>query len=134
MSMTNRREPRERSDRPANRHHNTPHHQPDNGHQPLPLDNHSSIWATLRSCRSGPIGATPRYRIRAKSKRLRNPVLANRELDKRRLSVLLASRRWRAEGPTWLLRIFVLPWLARLLRKSRESVRSDLTSPSQPPM
>ena len=47
MSMTNRREPRERPDRLANRNHiplgNT---NPDNRHQPLPLDNHPSIWAT----------------------------------------------------------------------------------------
>jgi hypothetical protein len=41
---------RGRPDRPASRNHiTTHHHQPDNGHQPLPLDNRSSIWATFRS-------------------------------------------------------------------------------------
>jgi hypothetical protein len=44
MSMTNRREPRERPGRLANRNHITPpsasHH---NGRQPMPLDNCSSI-------------------------------------------------------------------------------------------
>jgi hypothetical protein len=45
MSMTHRRETRERSDRPASRNHIN-HHQPDNGQQPLPLDKHPSIWAT----------------------------------------------------------------------------------------
>jgi hypothetical protein len=47
--MTNRREPRERPGRPTNRNHITPHHQPHDGHQPMPLDNRPSIWATIRS-------------------------------------------------------------------------------------
>jgi hypothetical protein len=47
MSMTERREPRERPDRPANRNHiSPPTDKPDNGHEPLPLDNRPSIWAT----------------------------------------------------------------------------------------
>jgi hypothetical protein len=46
--MTERREPRERPDRPANRNpnHRRTTTEPDNGHQPLPLD--PSIWATQR--------------------------------------------------------------------------------------
>ena len=37
------RDPPGRPDRPASRNHNNHHHQPDNGQQPLPLDNRSSI-------------------------------------------------------------------------------------------
>ncbi len=47
MSMTTRREPRERPGRLTNRNHtNHQHHQPHNGYQPMPLDDRSSIWAT----------------------------------------------------------------------------------------
>ena len=46
MSMTQRREPRERSDRPANRQPHTPSNTNHHGHQPPPLDNNPSIWAT----------------------------------------------------------------------------------------
>ena len=48
MSMTERREPRERPDRLANRNHSLAT-QPRHGDQPLPLDNSPSIWATYRS-------------------------------------------------------------------------------------
>ena len=47
--MTERREPRERSDRPANRQPHTPSNTNHHGHQPLPLDNNPSIWATRGS-------------------------------------------------------------------------------------
>ncbi len=50
MSMTERREPRERSGRLANRNHIfPPDEKPNNGDQPLPLDNQPSIWATMRA-------------------------------------------------------------------------------------
>jgi hypothetical protein len=49
MSMTNRREPRERPDRLANRNHTLATTNRTDGHQPMPLDNHSSIWATKES-------------------------------------------------------------------------------------
>ena len=46
MSMTNRREPRERPDRLASRNHIPTNHKPHTGDQPMPLDKQSSIWAT----------------------------------------------------------------------------------------
>jgi hypothetical protein len=65
MSMTERREPRQRPDRPANRNHTPSHNQPHNGHQPLPLDKRSSIWATKQEpelsaaeFRFDPLGST----------------------------------------------------------------------------
>ena len=51
---------RGRPDRPASRNHIN-HHQPNNGHQPLPLDKRSSIWATQRSRQSSPIVAAARF-------------------------------------------------------------------------
>ena len=62
--MTNRREPADARTAPQAATTSTTHHQPNNGHQPLPLDNRSSIWATKRSSGSGPICGTAHDRIR----------------------------------------------------------------------
>jgi hypothetical protein len=74
MSITNRREPRDRPDRPANRNHTHSATPTTHGPQPPPLDNRSSIWATREPHRSegvaliGPLAASthdrPRYRER----------------------------------------------------------------------
>jgi len=49
MSMTNRREPRERPDRLANRNHILATTNRTPAINPYPLDNRSSIWATRGS-------------------------------------------------------------------------------------
>src|SRR5262249_19942332 len=48
MSMTTRREPRETLGPPRQPRPHPYDHQPDHGHQPLPLDTRPSIWATRK--------------------------------------------------------------------------------------
>ena len=54
--MTERREPREHLGPPREPQPQPLPHQPHHGHQPLPLDKRSSIWATQRWRRSNVIG------------------------------------------------------------------------------
>ena len=73
MSMTTRREPANARTAPRAATTSPTHHQPDNGHQPLPLDNRSSIWATEESRRSVPAGVVAddhSLRQRASGRRL----------------------------------------------------------------